>query len=176
MAKPLLKDILTNKQPAAEALPLQDIHLAESAGYWPLALGWWILIMCIPLVIWMLVKLRQRARIKKKQAQIAAILAPIEQRLMSAPSNQVIAELNTLLRQILVNYYPRTALASLTGEKWLTFLDTTGETTGFSQGVGKILGTAPYQLDGVSGLNQTELLDLIKEWVRTIVQDGVHQT
>lgn len=170
-----VKDILTNKQPAADALPLQDIHLAEHAGYWPLAPGWWILILCIPLAIWMIVRFRQRVSIKKRQVQIAAMIAPLEQKLITEPSNEVIAELNTLLRQIAVNYYPRSDLASLTGDKWLTFLDTTGETNGFSQGAGKILGSAPYQTGGLSDFNQIELCRLVVDWANKIIQKGGHQ-
>ena len=47
-----------------EPLPLRDIHLPEPVGWWPPAIGWWLLPVCvlglIVLLIWLI---RRRMRI-----------------------------------------------------------------------------------------------------------------
>lgn len=176
MATSAIKDLLTNKAPAADNLLLRDIHLAEQAGYWPLAPGWWILIVLLLVGgMWLSRVLRRRARFKKSLTQISPQLSLIEEKLMREPDNEVIAALNTLLRQIAVNYYPRADIASLTGVKWLAFLDQSGDTTAFSRGVGQILGSAPYQTNGHLACDQAALMTLVKSWVNDVVAKGRRQ-
>ena len=47
----------------ATPLPLKDIHLPEAIGWWPLAPGWWILLLLIGLLIFaVVIWLRRLAR------------------------------------------------------------------------------------------------------------------
>jgi cbb3-type cytochrome oxidase subunit 3 len=36
-------------------LPLKDIHLPEAISWWPPAIGWWLLLVLIPLTVFILV-------------------------------------------------------------------------------------------------------------------------
>ena len=174
MASPSITEILTNKQPNS-GLQLNDIHLPALADFWPLAHGWWILLVLIILALFGIVKWRQWRAKKQEKAAIIVKLRPIEAALTKAPTNALIAELNTLLRQISVNYYPRRTVAGLTGKNWLVFLDAAGDTTQFSQGVGEILADAPYQTVGLANLDQKALLDLIEQWISHVIQRGTKQ-
>lgn len=155
-----------------EKLQLQDIHLPESASFWPLALGWWLLLALLVVVIaWLIVKVLKRAKQRKYRAKIFAKFDVLEKKLEAKPSNMVIAEINTLLRQVAVTYYPRSKTASLTGGDWLQFLDKSGGTHGFSRGAGRILIEAPYRLEKqVENLNIKELIPLIRSWTRKVVR------
>ncbi len=155
-----------------EGPQLQDIHLPESASFWPLAMGWWLLLVVLIVVVaWLIIKLLKRAKQRIYRAKIFAKFDVLEKKLKAKPSNAVIAEINTLLRQVAVTYYPRSKIASLTGGDWLQFLDQSGATQGFSRGAGRILIEAPYRLEKeVENLNIKELIPLIRNWTRKVVR------
>ena len=156
---------------------LHDIHLPDNPGIWPLAVGWWILLALLLLIaLWVFLKRRKQLKLKKQRDVIFAKLDRLEKHLKEKPSNHVIAEINTLLRQLAVNYYPRARIASLTGAQWLQFLDQSGKTQDFTKGAGRILIDAPYQPDDSSGnlnnFNKDEFIPLIRRWVKKVVQTG----
>ena len=172
-----------------ESLQLQDIHLPESASIWPLAIGWWVLIVVIILVAtWFIIKVIKRVKQKKNQRKILAQFRVLEQKLKDSPSNATVAEINTLLRQLAITYYPRSETASLTGGDWLNFLDVSGGTHDFSRGAGRILIEAPYQLDQqldsqlynqsshhIDNLNLNEFIPLIQNWAKKVVRGNTHE-
>ncbi len=156
---------------AAQGEPLlKDIHLAASPSFWPPALGWWILLALSLIVLgglylWLNSKLKKKRRHQLQRKKLLSKLAILEAQLVENPSNQTIAEINTLLRQCAVNYYPRSKISSLTGSDWLNFLDQSGNTKGFSKGAGRILIEAPYQAGITNNLNSDEFLTLVRKWV-----------
>ena len=162
-----------------ESLELQDIHLPAAADIWPLAIGWWILLALIVFIVgWLVIKLLQRTKRKKQQEKILAKFDILEEKLRKNPSNSIIAELNTLLRQLAITYYPRAEIASLTGADWLQFLDKSGNTHDFSRGAGRILIEAPYKKENqkesqIENLNINEFLPLIRNWTEKIVRGNV---
>ncbi len=151
---------------------LQDIHFAANADFWPLALGWWILISLVLLgIAWLLFEAFKQAKKKRKQRKVLVRFSLLEKKLTAEPSNAVIAEINTLLRQLAITYYPRERIASLTGSDWLQFLDNSGRTQDFSRGAGRILVEAPYRLEKqVENLNSDEFLPLVKNWIKRIIK------
>ena len=164
-----------------DSLQLQDIHLPESASFWPLALGWWILFaMIIAITTWLIVKTIKRAKRRKHRRKILAKFKALEQKLRANPSNAAVAEINTLLRQLAITYYPRSKVASLTGGDWLHFLDESGDTHDFSRGAGRILIEAPYQLDKqtshhIENLNLNEFIPLIQSWAKKVIKGNTHE-
>ena len=154
-------------------LKLQDIHLPNSPGFWPLAPGWWILLaLLLVLGIWLLLKLMRRARRRKQRQQILDEYSRLEARLLDHPDNEAIANINIFLRQLAISKYPRTDIASLTGANWLAFLDKSGDTNEFSKGAGRILVDAPYQAGELKNLNRAEFTPLIRRWIKNIEKKG----
>ena len=154
-----------------ETLSLQDIHLPAPAGFWPLALGWWVLFaLCILIISGLIYKVLQHKKRKKIRTAIYAQFDALEKKLVNNPSNANVAAINTLLRQLAMQYYPRTKIASLAGNKWLQFLDESGDTQGFSRGAGRILIEAPYRLEKqINNLNTHEFITLIKNWAYHVI-------
>ena len=169
-------------------LQLQDIHLPESASFWPLAPGWWILFaLIVAITTWITFKALKRAKKKKYQRKILAKFKTLENKLKENPNNATIAQINTLLRQVAITYYPRSKVASLTGDDWLHFLDVTGDTHDFSHGAGRILIEAPYQFDkksasqtkegenqAIENLNLNKFIPLIQNWAKKAVKGNSH--
>ncbi|MEM1244585.1 MAG: DUF4381 domain-containing protein, partial [Pseudomonadota bacterium] len=63
--------------------------------------------------------------------------------------------------------YPREKIVPLTGINWLNFLDKTGKTNQFSQGIGKVFLTGPYEKLVKTDVKRLE--SIIIKWIKTNV-------
>ena len=107
----------TTAKALAASLPLADVQLQPVPGYWPLAWGWWLCILAIlALLTLLIVKLKQHQ--SRQQARQEAM-----QQLRQLKNPARFDEVNRLLRQAAMSYYPREQVAGLTGNHWLAFLD-----------------------------------------------------
>ncbi|MCW8330198.1 DUF4381 domain-containing protein [Photobacterium sp. SDRW27] len=101
----------------AASLPLADVHLPPAPGFWPLAWGWWLCILiALAGLFFLIFKLKQH--LQQQEARKEALL---HLKKMNNPSQ--FNEINLLLRQTAMTYYPREQVAGLTGQHWLAFLD-----------------------------------------------------
>ena len=156
-----------------EALQIKDIHLPGSPDFWPPALGWWLLLTLVFFVLfWMYTLIKKRKRSRKRRRELLKTLGDLEDKLRKDANSETLAEVNILLRQLAVNYYPRAEIASLTGGDWLHFLDQSGETHGFSRGAGRVLIEAPYQSGKIQNFNIDEFIPLVRHWVKKTAQSG----
>jgi hypothetical protein len=146
-------------------LPLRDIHLPDSVAWWPPAPGWWLLPLLIAGAILGVRWYRRRhgARHRMRE-QALRELEHIETRFgRRDDERQTLQHLSMLLRRVAVNRYPRERVASLTGQRWLQFLDGVTGGTGFSEGPGRALADAPYK--PAAAANIPDLLDLCRHWL-----------
>lgn len=141
---------------------LRDIHYPNPIPIWPLATGWYVIIilglLLLMLVGYFAVRYLQKPRLKQ------AVLIRIEKLQQQDSSLNIAEELSMLLKRAALAAYSRREVASLHGEQWLSFLDRTAKTHEFSNGPGRLLIISPYQ-----GKNQKlpdQLFELIKNWVK----------
>lgn len=80
-------------------------------------------------------------------------------------NKRFIYETNLLLRRISVNNFSRQHVESLTGDEWLQFLDSTGNTYEFSQGAAKVLAHGSYHFEK-GELDTGALYKIIKSWIK----------
>lgn len=141
---------------------LKDIHYPASVSWWPLAPGWYLLIaLLIGLLIVGVIYFIGAYKKYKLRRIVLQELANLRQQ---NTDKNIAAELSILLKRVAITYYPAHEVASLNGHAWLTFLDTHGKTTAFSQGVGKLLLSSPYQKNSPQHIN--ELFKLSENWIR----------
>lgn len=152
MNNPLLKD-------------LRDIHLPAPIGFWPLAVGWYFLIalFLIFLILVVVYLIRRSRRLQSRRYMLQRLQELRERYAKEADAAAIAAELSALLRRASLVSFPRREVAGLQGEQWLNFLDETGATREFTEGIGRILLTAPYQPQAQFEVNA--LLDLAARWV-----------
>lgn len=132
-----------NTMPPPIDLPLRDIHLPDPISWWPPPLGWWYAaaaaILLLSLTLFCIYRVLRQST--KKQAN--KVLKEIETTFQQSNNGvRCIAELSILLRRIVITRDPKSA--GITGKAWLQLLDGP-HTQEFSQGIGQILLTAPYQ-------------------------------
>jgi len=146
-----------------KALPLRDIQIPNAIGLWPPAIGWWILAVLIPLLLYLSYKLykyitrKTALKAVKKQFKALKINPQLDDK-------QKLIELSSLMRRTAVSIFPRAGLASLTGKSWLDFLDKHSKTALFNSDTARLLIDAPYRK--APDLNElSALFDLCENWI-----------
>jgi len=133
---------------------LRDIHMPEPVSIWPLAPGWWILLILIP-VLFFIVRFIVRRLLMPKYKKIAL------QELSNITTNYAVAknshetcgEISLLIRKALVAKLGNQEVAGLVTGEWLAYLDNLSKTDSFSNGAGRHIVTTPYaKHDGSGGI------------------------
>lgn len=112
---------------------LRDIHLPDPVGWWPLAPGWYVL-MIVLLLILMFISYRIYQRHVNGLAKNKALeLLKIYKDQYDKDRNAQIASarISELLRRVALVYYPRAQVASIHGDDWIEFLNTTSKNIDF---------------------------------------------
>lgn len=104
-----------NSDPLAQ---LQDISLPQQVGNWPLAWGWWLIIVLSLISLLILVYLvRQYWRNRESKRQALKLLASLNYQ------QHGYAAVNDILKRLILTLKPREQVAQLTGQQWVNFLD-----------------------------------------------------
>ena len=143
---------------------LKDIHMPDAIGLWPLAPGWWVVIIVTSIALvftsYLLFKFYRSTdykRVSKKQ------LSLINEQAMN--DTDYIKALNILLKQTALAVNSREKIARLSANAWLEFLDKHVENKAFSQGIGQVLGQGPYQAAPLD-IDKKKLNLLITQWIK----------
>lgn len=154
----------TSSSPLQE---LRDVHLPDPISLWPPAPGWWItfcLVMMGGLVfLWIL---RNRRRTQARRFAMDE-LGAIKQYYDTHRDEQwLVQRLSTIVRRYAMATFPRAEVAGLVGVSWLQFLDRSGRTNQFTDGVGQLLVSGPYQQQAAVAAN--ELMHLVEHWIQQV--------
>lgn len=157
--------------PGGEQLALRDIHLPDGIAWWPPAPGWWGLlglIVVIAGITFFLYRRWQRRRLYRAAGhELNRIQTALAQH---GDAQQFIQSISIWLRRVCLSCYPRAEVAGLTGRDWLAFLDQQWTADKpeprFSQELGQLLITAPYQPH--SDIDSEALLQLCRDWLRQL--------
>jgi hypothetical protein len=107
-------------------IPLEDIVLSPAQGFWPLAPGWWVLIvLCLGLVSWLsyaLIKKRIYQNFYHKQLKIIDRLEKYLRNDELAP-HEMFKVLNRILKLYLIHYAKDSSVISLTGNSFKKWVD-----------------------------------------------------
>jgi hypothetical protein len=154
-------------------LPLRDIHLPGDVSMWPLAYGWWILIVIIAataIASWLWYKRVQAKKIAAITLARNELILVKERLAANGDPKHIVNELSILLRRLSISTFPRIETASLTGNAWLSFLDEVLHNKSFESEAGKVLIEGPYR-PKVLREDVEPLISLCDKWI-----DAVHNT
>lgn len=133
---------------------LRPLHDPAPVSWWPPALGWWLLLVLLIVLVFAL-----RYWWKRKALRRAA-LAELKVLERNVPEN-LPAAVNRLLKRYTLNCFPAEDTASLSGKKWVEFLDSHG---GFSSDQRKVLLDSLYRSDSVN-VDSKALIKAAKRWI-----------
>ena len=128
---------------------LRDVHSPPDPSWWPPAVGWWLLGICLAAaLIWACWRLWQRWRLgaplrAARQLHANNYIAYHEGRLTM---HHYLHETNELLKRLLVRGYHHD-VAPLSGSGWLEALDRISDSHEFSQGPGQVLGNPRFSIN-----------------------------
>lgn len=147
-----------------QQLPLKDIHLPDSIGWWPPAPGWWLLPILLALLA-IAIRLVYRRLTRRTPAKSAQKLLLNLSRCHSDNPIQTVAQLSALLRRAALSLDSRGEVAGLRGEAWLDYLDSFLPDAPFRQGVGRCLADAHYRPTAPDDIDIDALFALCERWL-----------
>ncbi len=157
---------------------LRDIHLPEPISWWPLAIGWWLLLGALLFLIWLTywsIK-RKKASVDKKHTTWKTVLQEAQQLWQKLSvdakqhpdkSAQIAAECVALIRRVAVHHPNANAsIAGIVGRDWLRWLDQQWDESGFNEALGSYFLQAAYQPASELDKEKTaELLKVCGQWL-----------
>ena len=148
-----------------QSLPIRDIHLPVEIGNWPPAIGWWLLLILVPLCLficwWLYKKLTRRTAVKSAKKILEAIKQDPQ-----SDDWQKLQQISAWLRRVAISVDPREQSASLTGTAWLHYLDDSIEGSPFSEGVGQSLADAHFRKTAPDNLDIPALISVCELWLK----------
>lgn len=163
----------------AAALPLHDIHLPPTPGWWPPAPGWWLLAALSVVAILVLARVtRRRLRTRRWHMRVRGELDRIAASHAAQPDPvRVAADVSRLLRRASLMIAPNAA--ALHGDAWLDFLDAQfppdeAQRAPFRGGrAGRALLDLQYRREGdVADDDANALLELARRWLDRALKAG----
>lgn len=152
-----------------ELLQLRDIHLPEPAGWWPPAIGWWLL-MLIALVIagLLLHRLYRELRFRLWRRRLLNAFLHDMSGLMKQPDSQFMTEISSRLKRLALTLFREEQVAGLSGNGWLDFLDRHLPSPAFNMAPASLLVELPYHPTGqpLDEQQRKQVIRLAENWAR----------
>ncbi len=145
---------------------LKDIHAPAAISAWPPAIGWWILAVLVCVGLGLAIYFAKKYWRQNHYRKVAAtsLATAYQQYERDGNKHRYLEAYSQLLRRTALARHQRPLVAGLTGRQWLAFLDKTLGGNDFSQGVGKVITTAPYQPN--QSVDIKPLHDLGTRWIK----------
>ncbi|MCL1076892.1 DUF4381 domain-containing protein [Parashewanella spongiae] len=138
---------------------MKDIHTPDPIGLWPLASGYWLLIvLAIILIVGIFLLIR---RYVKQTAPKKAAMNALNN--INTSGENCAVEINAVLKRAAMSYISRATVASSDGEEWHQWLDKSLPDN--MQGKFAALLNKRYQKDGLTTQENIELMELAKFWL-----------
>lgn len=146
---------------------LRDIHLPESALWWPPAPGWWFLFIAALLLFLMSPRIYRWFRHRSMKRHAIRLFDQIRKNYeRNDDQKQLLFEVSSLLRRVLIAYRGRQQTAGLTGERWLQQLKDLAEKPCFNEAQQELLSRGQYapqvEFDGEALIRSCE------QWLRSL--------
>lgn len=146
---------------------IEEVHLPDAVEWWPQTVGWGVLglFLLLALAYYLVLQAKLWWRNRYRREAIARLTA-IEG---SATNWQaIVRELPFLLKTTALQAFPRRAVAQLSGQAWLDFLDAQYTGPAFSDTLGAALLQVAYQPEGQWDFFEEEattLISMSRGWI-----------
>lgn len=153
---------MDNVDPLAQ---LKDLHLPEAISWWPLAPGWYVVLLLSVLVLLGLnYSLKKRENRFKAKNQALALLDSYQKEFeLNCNAQTCSAQISELLRRVALVYFPRAMVASLHGQAWINFLNQTSKGIDFNP-VQSLLLESPFKTPREEDL--IPLINRTRAWIK----------
>lgn len=159
--------LLASEPATASIAELKEIPSPPPVSWMPQTAGWWVIaaIALLGLLVFAFIRWRTWWRNRYRRAAKAE-LATLE-RAMGDPltRKEALAAIPALVKRTVLTWAPRDAIAPMTGEVWLRYLDRTYPEGGFVRGPGRHLDALAYGKGEISNDEVAVLLAWLHRWI-----------
>lgn len=145
---------------------LKGLHVPPSPDIFPLAIGWWLVILLLVVLMMGALYLFYRWRfstkryVKRRFDEIANL----------SDARSVLLGLNTLAKQVAIALYGRSKVAPLYEKEWIDLLNSTGSNI-FSKEYVDLLQKSMYAKENIVPDSQkTRIISDYKKWFKKILK------
>lgn len=133
---------------------LKDIHLPATVGWWPLAPGWYVVLILFFLLLGFItfVCYRRYLNARAKKQALALLQSYVHQYEKDRNTQLASTRISELLRRVALVYFPREQVASIHGQEWINFLNKTSKGVDF-EAVKTMLLDSPFKPNEQINLN-----------------------
>jgi hypothetical protein len=166
-------DEVFNPDPLSQ---LADIRLPQEVGLWPLAPGWWVLIvLALALMVLAIILLRKslfRQRVRGFALNELALCLQRRQQAetkgldMNEANLDYINNVNAVLRRVALAHHPHERVASLNGEAWLAFLREHGDASLLDERNARALAHGRFAPR--CDIDAETLNDMAEQWINSL--------
>lgn len=154
-------------QPEIDLSGLKDLHLMTKPDLWPLAYGWWVVIICAGLAI----LLGIIGYMIWHNRPVVYAIRKIKKINQEEPDNLIyIKKLSQLLRRVAIAADGRSAIAKLSDTKWQKFLQKRAPKT-LTEQEAHLIAFAPYIPKIKTLTNRPILTEHTISWVKKVLQN-----
>ncbi|PLW82637.1 hypothetical protein CWI75_08615 [Kineobactrum sediminis] len=146
---------------------LQPLRPAEALSWWPPAPGWWLLLglLVAGLSVMAFLLWRRYRRNRYRRVALQQLARITDSHAYHQDPARLLGEVNSLLKAVVLHSYPKSEMASVTGERWLQFLNDGLEQRGSSLRFPESIGPDAYSAAPQVG-NSDELVKATRAWLR----------
>ena len=127
---------------------LRDIHLPVEPGWWPPAIGWWLVATALALLTaWAVWRLAARWRRFRPARAARSLYAELSGELHAGtiPAALYLHRTNELLKRFALHGTADPAVGPQSGDRWLRYLDRRYGQAAFSHGPGRCFGNERFR-------------------------------
>ncbi|WP_018624272.1 DUF4381 domain-containing protein [Kangiella aquimarina] len=156
---------MANPQQAQLLEQLRDIHLPEGVSWWPLAIGWWIV---IAIIITVIVLLIAKAIVSKRRQRFARYaLIELDQVKRNADKDWLM-QTHHIMRRASLCYFPKSQVAVMDNKHWVILLYQTGSNIWSQQSL-QLLEEGIYRNpDSIDSSHQQQFLNEAALWLEQL--------
>ncbi len=156
-----------------QQLPLADIIQPEPVGLWPLAPGWWLLLLIsLALIALLGILLKRYLQTRRIRSQALALLdearrvydATAEDESQSNASSNYCRDVNQVLKRYWRHYNPAPEILTSDGDSWITLLNHVTRSPIFDEKVAGALSQGPYRK--IARLNPDVIDNAARQWLK----------
>lgn len=164
---------VTQTLPGQQALPLADIIQPDPVGLWPLAPGWWLLLLiAVAMSAFLVILLKRYLQARRIRSQAFTLLDDArrvyedtaEDESQSSASSNYCRDVNQALKRYWRHYNPAPDILISDGDAWIALLNRVTHTPIFDEKVAGALSQGPYRK--IARLNPDVIDSAARQWLK----------
>jgi hypothetical protein len=160
-----------NSTDPASLQNLNDIVLPATAGWWPLASGWYVLMaLLLVFLAWFTYKSVRDWKANHYRRSALSELDTLSKDMQNPTGrSSSLRKIPILLKRTALAAYPRNEVARLTGEDWFQFLNSSVKKPSFTESTFNSLNQISYttgDLNDINGETANALLEACRQWLK----------